>query len=313
MFGVGLAVFGGTVFVSAAAIFALSSIMLTFCVLAKIVENFSQKKFTQNFLPKLNKYNVWEDIIHPSFLSFAVYFISFGLFVAIATGAGFYTWHKFSSELENVEAGMRQTNSRFNTVINKMQSENEIADSKQNAQSTADKNIARTNSPDLEKMIETSKENNFQSIFGANYLGDNQEIKKGIQSFMRISVPFHLPIFFAFIFGLAYFPAASSIAGSTRSFRKTINPIFALKTIKNFGLDYFKILILSLIFVVISLTITVGCYLFLLNYGFKLAGILSAITLGSVAAFYFWIVFSYFLGMAVFNESKNAASNLTAA
>ena len=312
MFGVGLAVFGGKLFISAAAIFSLFSIMLTFCVLAKIVENFSQKKFTQNFLPKFNKYNIWEDIIHSGFLSFAVYFISFGLFVAITTGAGFYAWHKFSSELENVEARMRQTDRRFDAVINKLQADAEISDSARTAQSPADKNLAAANSPDLEKMIETSREESFQSIFGANYLGDNQEIKKSVQSFMRISVPFHLPMLFAFIFGVVYFPAAGSIAGSTRSFRKTVNPLFALKTIKSFGLDYFKILILSAVFVVVSLTITVGSYLLLLNYDLKLAGIFSAITLGSVTAFYFWIVFSYFLGMAVFNKSKNAAFNLTA-
>ena len=312
MFGVGLAIFGGKVFAAAASIFGLSAITLTFCVLAKIVENFSQKKFTQNFLPKVNRYNIWEDIIHPGFLSFAVYFVSFGLFAAITIGAGFYAQHKFMSELENVEAGMRQTDSRLNAVKNKMQSGTDIPDAPQNARFSADTNLQAAKTPDLEKMIETNKEKSFQEIFGANYLGDNEDLKKSVQSFMRISVPFHLPMLFAFIFGIVYFPAASSIAGSTRSFRKTVSPLSAVRTIKKFGLDYLKILILSMIFMVISVIVIFGCYSLLLNYNFKLAGIILAITLGSVTAFYFWIVFSYFLGMAVFNKSKNAAFHLTA-
>lgn len=310
MFGVGLAVLGGKMFSSAAIVFGVAAAMLTFCVLAKIVENFSQKKFTQNFLPKLNKYNIWEDIVHPGFLSLAVYLISFGMFFAITAGAGFYTWHQVSNELENVEARMRETDNQFNVVIkNAQSSSNDGSETQKTSQMPLGENSAQSNSSDLEKMIETSRENNYQAIFGVNYLGDNSEILKLAKSFIRIAVPFHLPMLFAFIFGLFYFPALSSIAGSERSLQKIFSPRFALKKIRSFGLDYFKILVMSALFTVVFLVVTVGCYLLLLNYDLKLAGFLSSTFLGSILLFYFWIVFSYFLGMTAFNESRNAVSD----
>ena len=304
LFGLSLTAFGGIAMLFTAAGFGLMTVMLTFCVLAKIVENFSQRKFTGNFLPKLNKYNIWEDVIHPSFLSIGVYLAAFGLFFAITISAGFYTWYKYSNEMESVESQMRQTDSRMNTIVKNARSNIETSYQNQILQTPADGN----NTADLEQMIEQTKEESFESIFGTNHLGDNQEIEKFAKSFVRISVPFQMPMLFAFIVGLFYFPAAASIAGSTRSLGKTVNPFTALKIIKSFGLDYFKILFLSSVFVFITFSAAAVCYFLFSDFSLKLVGILSAITIGSVLSFYFWTVFSYFLGMAVYNKSENIVS-----
>ncbi len=286
MFGLCVTVFGGNALLFAAAGFGLIAIMLTFCVLAKIVENFTQRKFTANFLPKLNKYNVWEDVIHPSFLSIAVYLVTFGLFFTITFGAGFYTWYKYSNELETVESQMRQADSRVNAIVENARSNTETLSENQILQTTSQKS-AEANSPDLEQMIEKTKEKSFESIFGTNHLGDNREIEKIAKSFVRISVPFQMPMLFALIFGLFYFPAAASAAASTRSFATTVNPFAALKIIKSFGLDYLKILFLSSIFVFIAFSAAAGCYFLFLNFNLKLAGMLAALTIGSILSILF--------------------------
>ena len=217
MLGASLTIFGGKFLLFAAAGFGLAAIMLTFCVLAKIVENFSQKKFNNDFLPKLNKYNFWEDVIYPSFLSIAVYLVSFGLFLTVLSGATFYTWYKFSNESDSVESNMRQADQHIKIIIENARSNTESLKKNQILQTPTDNNGTKANPPDLEQMIEKTKDKNFESMFGTNHLGDNREIIKFIKSSIRISSPFQMPLLFAFIFGLFYFPAAGSIAGSTRS------------------------------------------------------------------------------------------------
>ena len=305
--GLSLTALGGTAMHFATVGFAVAAMMLTFCVLAKIVENFTQKNFSNYFLPRLNKYNIWEDVIHPSLLSVGVYLISFGLFFAVTLGAGFYARYKVSNNLEDVEMEMRQTNDRVNSILKNSQKNLDDSNKNQNDPLTSNIDNPPVKTPHLDEIIKDRKENYTQSIFGENYLGDNQELEKLAISIMRLSVAFQMPILFTFIFGLFYFPAAGAIAGSTRSFVKTLNPFLGFKTIKKFGLDYFKIILTSLLFVGVSFAAATGFYLLFSGFNFKFAGILSAIIVGSLFTFYFWIVFSYLLGSAVYNQSVNAS------
>ena len=52
--------------------------MLSFGVLANVVENFSQAKTNGNFMPSFDDFNIWDDVVHPFFLMIGVMISSFG-------------------------------------------------------------------------------------------------------------------------------------------------------------------------------------------------------------------------------------------
>jgi hypothetical protein len=60
---------------------------LIFNCLVRTSQNFLQGKTESNFLPNINELSLWDDVIHPFFLSLAVFFISFGLLIVLIMGA----------------------------------------------------------------------------------------------------------------------------------------------------------------------------------------------------------------------------------
>lgn len=250
---------GGSILFSIAAVISMLTVMLTFSVMSKTIENFRQEKADAEFAPRLSRFTFWEDFIHPFFLGIGVYLVSFGLFAAIVVSAGIYAWFKFSGNLENVETEMFIS---YGSVSS----------------------------------------NQLTSVFGSNYLADLSQFEKIFISFTHLSIFFQMPICFAFIFGLLVFPAACSIAGSTRSFTKTINIFSAFSTMKRFGFDYIKILLMNIFFALIVFFVFIGFYKAFAGYDLHLVGIVSGLFTGSLLVFYFWLIFSRILGVALYKS-----------
>jgi hypothetical protein len=93
------------------------------------------------------------------------------------------------------------------------------------------------------------------------------------------------------------------VAGYTRSFVATINPLVGLDTIKRLRSDYIKILVMMLLIAVAFFLVSgiIGA----IFAAFNLPGVgnLPANALSSVVWFYLAIVFSCILGFAVFKAS----------
>lgn len=66
-----------------------------FNCLIRTTQSFLRGKTESDFLPNLNEFSLWDDIVHPFFLSLAVYFISFGLLTVLIIGA---VWHAQDAE-----------------------------------------------------------------------------------------------------------------------------------------------------------------------------------------------------------------------
>jgi hypothetical protein len=154
----------------------------------------------------------------------------------------------------------------------------------------------------MEYKIRQNLHNQIDRVFGSNYLGDMTQLEKTVKSSLRLSVYFQMPVCFAFIFGALFFPAVCLIAASTRSAGKTINLLQSLKIIKKLGFDYVKILMLSLVFLTVSLAVAVGAYLTLSYFDLAFGAILSGLTAGSLSIFYFWLVFSQIIGISLFKK-----------
>lgn len=281
---------GGSLLFSVAAMVSMLTTMLTFSVMAKTVENLRQEKIEAEFSPRLNRFTLWEDFIQPLFLGLGVYLVSFGLFAAIVISASVYAWFTFSGNLEKLETEMRQSN---NTMSAKLKAAQTNRDNLPNAE---------TKLFEIEERIEERLQDQFTNVFGSNYLADLSQLEKVIISFTHLSIYFQMPICFAFIFGLILFPAACSIAGSTRSFTKTINIFSEFSTIKRFGFDYIKILLMNICFSIIVVSVFIFVYQAFAVYDQHLAGIVSGVCIGSILIFYFWLVFSRIVGFALYKN-----------
>lgn len=87
--GSGAGGFGGIFAMVGGIVCLLCSNMLSFGVLANTVENFSQGKLDGNFMPSFDDFSIWDDVVHPFFLSIGVYISSFGPFIAVILVAAF--------------------------------------------------------------------------------------------------------------------------------------------------------------------------------------------------------------------------------
>lgn len=284
-----LAIGGIVLFAASLGVVSLT-IMLIFSVLTKTVENSLRENTQTGFMPRISRYTVWEDFVHPYFLGAGACLATFGLFLALTAGAGVYAWTQFAGDLEMAETQMRSSMNRVNVTFDQL-------DDKQTSRAPNQENA-------FERRIEQNLQNQANRVFGSNYLGDAAQLERVVKSMFRLSVYFQMPICFAFLFGLLLFPAVCLVAGSTRSVGKTVNLFQGLKTIKNLGFDYIKILSMCLAFAAVTFSVAAGIFLSLLSFDQVFAGIITAIIAASFLAFYFWLVFSQITGVAHYKKQS---------
>jgi hypothetical protein len=266
-------------------------ITLQFGEFSKTLENITQNDVHSSFIPHLNKYSVVEDFIHPFFMGFSVYLISFGLFFLIGGTTLILVNLNFSNYLNLTETEIREKNHELDTIIAAKKGSTE--------QSEQDKTERIDNQRKVEELINLSKENQAAAVFGNNYFGDNGEINRLIESVMRLSIYFQMPLFFSFMIGVIYFPIGCAVAGSSRSIIRILNPIVGFKAMRKLGFDFIKILCLFLAFTMISIGVAVATFISFSYLNHPTIGLFLTIIVGSVLPSYFWLVYSRFLGISV--------------
>ena len=293
----------GSMFMGAASIFCfMLANMLTFGILANTVENFSQGKIGGNFMPNFDDFSLWDDIVHPFFLSVGVYIVSFGLFIAIIIGGVWYTFKSF-------------TNTGNEVLINKSK---QIGDAKKEGRITDNGEIVLKNNEltreqqqaledgnieEMQRLIQEHRKKELESVVGKSpetQQAETESFNKNLISFGGI---FLLFAGLAFLWGIFYLPIACTVAGYTRSFVATINPAVGLETIKLLGLDYLKIWLMG--FSIIIFIGVVGAILGVIFSSFDLPGIgnLPVKAISGIFTFYFSVVFSCIIGYALYKNS----------
>jgi hypothetical protein len=89
--------------VAAALICYVLANMLTFGVLANTIENFAQGKTDANFMPSFDDFSIWDDVVHPFFLSIGVYITSFGPLLALVLVTVFFVMNAVTSEMNGMQ------------------------------------------------------------------------------------------------------------------------------------------------------------------------------------------------------------------
>lgn len=323
---------GGLFLVAAALISYVLANMLTFGVLANTVENFSQGKINENFMPSFEDFSLWDDVVHPFFLSIGVYLSSFGPLIVLGIVTVFFVLSAARSEMNAVQSDLaRKVNpgitlaanaakqsERVRDILNKDANQQqrrveaiesgEVPDSslmerKAAAEADAYNEDTEAMVAEANDMINKHRKAQLESVVGKTPETVAQEREALVSKILGYGVPFLLLGGVFLFWGMFYFPAACAVAGYTRSFAATLNPSVGLDTIKRLGLDYVKILFMTLVIVILSGLVAGVVSAMLRPFDMPGTGNLPAIFIGSLFTFYFSVVFSCVLGFAIF---KNA-------
>ena len=328
-FSIGQAVTSlGGIYMIVAAIFSIMlSNMLTFGILSHTVESFAHGHLEANFMPDFEDFEIWDSVIHPFFLSIGAYLSSFGPFFLVLIIGTYVVFSSVSSQMEtfreNVEKipgthyyDSQRTLDQSEDVkgvignINREQLErldrlNALAEAEQDA-SAEEENAALSETREQEELWASAQQQRakgLESALGKSPETEAKERSAMVQAFLSLAPPLVVIGAIFFLWGLFYFPVACAIAGYTRSFGATINPLIGLDTIKRLGSTYVKILMMALALLVASVIVSV--FLAAVFSAFDLPGFgnLPAKAIGAIFSFYFWIVFSCVLGYAIFKRS----------
>ncbi|MBP7415980.1 MAG: DUF4013 domain-containing protein [Pyrinomonadaceae bacterium] len=324
--GQGVAGFGGIFMMFGALICFLMANTLSFGILANTVENFSQGKTEENFMPSFDDFSIWDDVVHPFFLSIGVYLSSFGPFIVVVLVAVFMVVGSVNKEMNAgqsdaariVNPGLPYAAKAANQSEQVRAMVNRTAEfQKRRVEQVEKGQIEPGQMPDmsgvadpgeqdfeqLNKYIAEQKKAQLESAVGKTPETIAKEREAMFEQIRGKGLLLLLLLAATFLWGILYFPAACAVAGYTRSFMATMNPSVGIDTIRRLGGSYIKVLLMAFVLAVVSGT--VGAILGAIFYQFDMPGVgnLPAKALSSLFGFYITVVFSCVLGYALFKNS----------
>ncbi len=321
--------FGGFVLMGSALFCFLLANMLTVGILTNTVENFTQGKLDANFMPSFDDFDIWEDVVHPFFLSIGVYLVSFGPLIAIGIISVFMVMNTAKAELNAVQNGAASSaapqiayaanaakqSERVREILQKNADEQKqrvaamddpTADPNTLAERTAPfaaDEMTEADFEELQRSIGQHRKAQLESTIGKTPETIAAERAQFIKTIIGYGAMFLILGGIALIWGLFYFPAACAVAGYTRSFMATVNPLVGIDTIRRLGSSYVLILVMGLVLVIASSI--VGGILSVIFAPFDLPslGNLPAKALASIFGFYVSVVFSCVIGYALYKAA----------
>ena len=333
--GQSVSAIGGLYMMTSAIFCVMLANMLTFGVLANTIEKFAQGDLEANFMPSFEDFELWDDVIHPFFLSIGAYAASFGPFFLVLIigfymvvssvssqmdafqqnvekipGTHYYDAQRTLTQSEQVKGVIGNVNRAQADRLDEfeeMQETNEYGETLPSGEIEDQSRRESREQEELWEMAQQSRKQSFESAIGKSPETQAKEQEAMVQSFLSLAAPFVVIGGIFFLWGVFYFPAACVVAGYTRTFTATINPIVGLDTIRRLGGTYFKILLMGLVLIIAS-TI-VGGVLGALLAPFDLPGFgnIPAKAIGALFGFYLSVVFSCVLGYAIFKKSDKLA------
>ncbi len=310
---------GGIVMIVGAIFCVMLANMLTFGVLAHTLENFAQGKISSSFMPDFDDFSIWDDVLHPFFLSIGVYISSFGAFMLILLVGLFFAFSALNQQAEAHRQELERLPGTpyFDTTRTVQQSENvrDLLGKTASEQAGRVQGLERIGSEDLasppagdteasvmraQEMIDRSQKERLEGTFGKTPETRQQEYDEIVAKLIGLAPPLVVLGGIALLWGLFFFPAACIVAGYTRSFFAAINPLVGLDTIKRLGAVYLKILVMGLVLLITS--VIVGGVLRLILSSFDMPGVgnLPATAIAAWFTFYLWVVYSVILGFALY-------------
>ncbi|MEP6704244.1 MAG: hypothetical protein ABJB34_05515, partial [Acidobacteriota bacterium] len=320
----------GGIYMIVSAIFCyMLANMLTFGVLANTIDKFAHGDLQANFMHSFEDFELWDDVVHPLFLSIAAYVSAFGPFAVILIIGFYMVTSSVSSQMNSFQQSVEKipgthyydakrtldqsdaVKQALGNVASKHNQQLEEADTAaRGGAMPVQESVSERETLEQEALwakAQESQRQGLESVVGKTPDTQAKESEAMLQSFLGLAAPLVVIGAIFFLWGAFYFPAACAVAGYTRSFMATINPLVGLDTIKRLGGTYIKILLMGLALVITSAV--VGRILGALLSPLDLPGMgnIPAKFIGSILGFYLWTVFSCVLGYAMFRKSDKLA------
>jgi len=311
--------FGGIFSMFGALVAAMFANALIFGVLANTVENFSQHKIGLDFMPSFDDFSVWDDVMHPFFLSVAAYVVSFGPLVALIVVFFILLSGGTAKELTKPEAGSTATSIPELPSAAAAAKQSEVVQEllKRNANVQHDRVRAIENGeiPQDGQLspVQGLNENTLKELTSMDEqaqpeisptLSMPDPSSPGLSAIHKFGVVFLALAVLGVLWGFIYFPAACAVAGYTRSFGATLNPTVGLDTIRRLGADYIKVLAMVLVLGIAASVIVIVLGSLLSMFELPFLGNIPAKALASVFNFYLGVVFACILGFALHSASE---------
>jgi uncharacterized membrane protein YphA (DoxX/SURF4 family) len=281
-------------------------------------------------MPSFEDFNRWDDVIHPFFLSIGAYLTSFGPFILVLIigsylvvssvdsqmesfrqdveripGTHYYDTKRTVDQSEQVKGVVGDLSAKQQQRLDELEGASiDDASSLSDSEEIEDPSARETREQEeLWAMAQESRRQGLESALGKSPETQERENAAFIQSLLGLAAPLIVVGGICFLWGLFYFPVACIVAGYTRSFSATVNPMVGLDTIRHLGGTYALILVMGLVLLIASGI--VGWVLGLVFSPFDLPGLgnLPAKGISALFTFYFWIVFCCILGYAMFKKS----------
>jgi len=320
--GKGAASFGDPYMIVGSIFSYMLANMLAFGILSNVIGTFAHGTVGGNFMPAFEEFSLWDDVIYPFFLSIAVWLSSFGpLFLVFLVGSYLVINSNqaqsdaFSTDIQasvgSPYAGVRSTLDQSNTVKGALADSAKInqkhldqLDDLENGRTPAAANDGEEKDfQTVNKMIADSKRQELESVVGKSAETREKESSDFIGGFFKLAFPILVLGFITLIWGLFFFPAACTVAGYTRSFTVTLNPLVGLDTIKRLGVDYVKVLFMGLVLMAAFGVVSTVVGRSLAAFDLPGMGNVPARAMESLVWFYLVIVFACVLGLAMFKAS----------
>ncbi|MCA1590387.1 MAG: hypothetical protein LC734_08380 [Acidobacteria bacterium] len=297
---------------------AMAANMLAFGVLSHTVENFSRGETETNFMPPYEDLELWETVVHPFFLSIGAYIASFAPFILTMLIGLYFVSSSVSTQNETIRNRLENIpGTEYYSARNTVQQSESVKktldqiDEEQNARVYLRNEIAtgKMNGDPGKQVANTVRQDEFDKsrrdrpdIIAAEQERPHREFA-GLQAFLGLSPVLVVIGATLFFWGLFLFPATCVVAGYTRSFSATINPIVALDTIRRLGGTYAKIVLMGLALLSVSITVSGVVHVVFAPFSLPAFGNLPARGFAAMFAFYCISVFSCVLGYALYKRS----------
>lgn len=314
--------FGGIFMLAGAIMSYMLANTLTFGVLANTVDNFTQGKIDENFMPSFDDFSLWDDVVHPFFLSIGVYLASFGPFIAVVVISVFMVFSSMQGTMSPMqEDAARTINPELPYAANSVKQSQAIKDLVNKANADQQRKVAALNDgsadeaedagramqadedkrfEQLNDMIQQQRKAQLESAIGKTPETRAKDQQAMVSRLLGYGALFLLLFGVTLLWGLFYFPAACAVAGYTRSFTATLNPSVGFDTIRRLGSTYVLILVMSFLLLVMAGVISGFLHGLLAAFDLPGTGNLAATALTSLFSFYFSVVFSCIIGFALY-------------
>ncbi|MEP6924722.1 MAG: hypothetical protein ABI954_09675 [Pyrinomonadaceae bacterium] len=236
---------------------------ILFGCIAQTINHMAHGDSDKSFMPDFDDFNVWDDVFKPFFLSIGVSLVAFLPLIIMIIAL---VW------------------SAANSLVNQAA----ISGNQQTAVVTQGGYPA----PDARAQTTTGVEKNNSTV-----------VNSVVEAFYKSATFFILPLIITGLWALFYWPIALVIAGYTKSFWATINPLIGIDTMHRMGWVYIAAFFFCLIVEISSFIFSIIAGIVTTPFEMPLIGNLPAKLIISISSFYFSLVIAFLLGSALYKTS----------